>query len=338
MKKMTFIVGIASLAVLAGCSKSDDQTIPTVGSDEIRAVAKALSIDASTQEAKTRAAYTASDAKNLKAYVLTSQTTGDYTTQYAAGTMTFDATDAANIAVGYETNGFTGNKKLPADKSSLFLAALYPATAWGTATTTASYTFTGTQDVMAAPQTEIKKGGTEVAAFAFAHLLTKLDITVKAADADAIAAWGKVQKIEITKVVNGTAFKDKVAVTLADGKALVATAFSQSTSLTSWKTYTSADAEFASQDIALTTSAVPVATTIMAPFTAVEANTDLEVSVTTKTTSGSAQVTKVAITVPAGDTQGKQYTINLNFIAKDIKGTATVATWGSPVVIDKDVE
>lgn len=335
MKKFTFLISIASLTVLTGCSKSGKNELTNVNGGEIRAVARALSIDAST-----RAAYTADHAKGLQAFVLTSQDDGDYTTAYASGTMTFDASDAENTAVGYETFGFTGNTKLPADKSSLYMSALYPASAWSDITTTASFTFNGTQDVMAAPQSTIAKGGTETAAFAFTHLLTKIDITVKADDADAIDAWGDVKKIEITKVSDAASFNDKIAVTLSNGTAVTGLAFSQGSTgkPTSWKTYKTDDSEFTAQSVALTETASPVATTIMAPFTATNAATDLEVAVTTQTAAGSELVTKVAVTVPAGDTQGQQYNVNLNFKAKDIKGTATVATWGRAVDIDQDVE
>ncbi|WP_455591750.1 hypothetical protein [Bacteroides sp.] len=330
----------SALTLLAGCSQND-VTNETIGAgDEIRATARALSMSAETQ-AGTRTAYTATHAKGMQALVLSTQTKDDYTTQYAKGSMTFDGTDAENTSVQYSTTDFTGNSKLPADKSSLYLCALYPYsnTAWSSVGTTASYTFDGRQDVMAAPQKEIAKGGTGdgsaaaagTASFAFKHLLTKIDIKVKADLTEAIAAWGVVKSITVSKVL-GPGFKNVAVVTLADGTAETTSSTAFTGTESSWKTYTAfsgstPDTEFVNQSQALTTTATDAATTMMAPFTATNAASDLELTVVTKTTTGSDYTSKIGVKIPAGDTQGNAYTVTLNFKVTAITGTATVGGW-----------
>lgn len=341
-RNLLFLCG--ALALLAGCSQNDAPDGTTGAGDEIRATARALSMNAETYPG-TRAAYTATDARGMRALVLATQTAGNYATQYAKGSMTFDGADAANTSVEYATAGFTGNSKLPADKSPLYLSALYPydnASAdktWSCTGTTASYTFDGRQDVMAAPQREVAKGGTGdgssaaagTASFAFVHLLTKIDIKVKADLEEAVAAWGVVKSITVSKV-SGSAFKNVAVVTLADATAATASPAAFTGTENVWKTYTAfdgstPDTEFAGQSLALTTAAAPAATTIMAPFTATNAATDLELTVVTKTASGSDYTSTVGVKIPAGDTQGNAYTVTLNFKVSAVTGTATVGGW-----------
>lgn len=349
--KRSYYFLIGGLALLAACTQTDMNDGPVPEGDAIRATARALGMNADTQT-DTRAAYTAVDAKGLKALVLATQTAGDYALNttigtgklYAKGTMTFDAADAEHSSVEYATAGFSGNAKLPADKSPLFLCGLYPSDGafsgkdWSSIGATASYTFDGRQDVMAAAQTKIAKGGTGdgvsaaagTASFAFKHLLTKLDIKVKADIPEAIDAWGVVKSITVSKVLGAASFKNTLAVTLASGTAATGSAFSGAAA--SWKTYAAysgaaPDTEFTGGSVALTTAGVPAATTMLAPFTATNATTDLELTVVTKTATGSDYTSKVGVKIPAGDTQGNAYTVTLNFKVAAITGTATVGGW-----------
>lgn len=349
--KQSYYFLIGGLALLSACSQNDMPDGSAVTGDEIRATARALSMNADTQ-ADTRAAYTATDAKGMKALVLATQTTGDYDLNttigtgklYAKGTMTFDAADAEHSSVEYASSGFEGNAKLPADKSSLFLCALYPSDGafvgkdWSGIGSTASYTFDGTQDVMAAPQKEVAKGATGdgttaaagTASFAFGHLLTKIDIKVKADIAEAAEAWGVVKSVTLSKVLGAASFQNTVSVTLADGTAATGSAFSGS--VPSWKTYAAfagaaPDTEFTGGSVALTTTGTLAATTMLAPFTATNAATDLEFTIVTKNAIGSDYTSKVGVKLPAGDTQGNAYTVTLNFKVASITGTATVDGW-----------
>lgn len=354
MKRLTYMASILLSTLLAGCSQNSE--IETLTEDvEISALAKSLSIDAST-DASTRGAVT--DAKSLKAVVLTSQATGDYALNttigtgklYAKGTMTFNATTPSTTAVTYDAIDFTGNTKLPGDRTNLYMAALYPGVLndWTAIGTTASYVFNGTQDVMAAPQQTVKRNAStasdQVAAFVFGHLLTKIDIKIAADNtggkgADVIAAWGQIQEISITKVLNKTDFFNKATVTLATGKAATTTAFAKDGTInpTEWKTYKADDTEYTGQTTLLTTTPTLVATTMMAPFTATNATTDLELTIKSKTANQSVVTTIVGVKIPAGDTQNKQYSVNLTFKAIDISATAAITAWATSVDVPTDI-
>lgn len=335
---------MALAAMLAGCARDENPGAPA--GEPICAQARTLSIE-------TRAAIPGTSANGLKALVLTSKTSGDYSSPYGKGSMTF-----GNAAVAYAEEGFSGvSRRFPPDGSTLYICALFPysnadAAEWTTAAATASLTFTGKDDVMAAGEDKIAKEEdtdndiTKVAAFAFKHLLTKLDFKVKAEDKEASEAWGNVTAITVSKVLNAGTFKNTVAVTYTDGSATTTSAFS-GTAAGPWKTYTVSDAEFKDQSLALPyapAEAVVASTTLLAPFRAANppaptvATADLVVDVTTKTATGTPVVTSVPVALEAGDTQGKAYTIILNFKAKAISGTATLAEWGKGADSNVDVE
>lgn len=335
---------MALAAVLAGCARDENPGAPA--GDPIRAMARTLSVE-------TRAAVSGTSADGLKALVLTSKTSGNYASLYGKGHMTF-----GSAAVAYAEEGFTGvSRRFPPDGSTLYICALLPfasadAAQWNTEAATASLTFTGKDDVMAAGEDKIAKQEdtdndvTKVAAFEFHHLLTKLDFKVKAEDKEASEAWGNVLAITIGKVQNVETFKNSATVTYTDGSAATASAFS-GTAAGPWKTYTTADAEFKDQSLALPyapAEAVAASTTLLAPFIAANpsaptvATADLVVDVTTKTATGTPVVTSVPVAIEAGDTQGKAYTVVLNFKAKAISGTATIAEWGKGADSNVDVE
>lgn len=336
--KIRFLTVAFAAAMLASCSKdagTDPAPVPG-GPDAIRATAKSLTIETNATPGS-KAAYTGETADGLKAAVYGSKTSGNYSSTYVAGTMTFKAGETQGDAVSFDT-GATGSTSLPADKSSVFLTALYPSDAmWSGLGTTATLTFTGKEDIMASAQSEVAKGGgsesgkAAFATFAFKHLLTRIDVTIQGEDESAVAAWGEVQSVKLT----GT-FKNQVAVTLADGKAATASAFSGSAS--GWTFYTAEDGVPASQ--ALTTAEkTAYATTMTAPFTATGSE-DLTLEVVTKTGSGAPVTSTVKVNVPTEggtDTQGKAYSINLVFKKADISGVATVEGWGTPIDIPQDV-
>ena len=342
MKNQFMMAALAAAALLASCAKdAGTDPVPVPGTpDAIRATAKSLTIETSTMPGS-KAAYTAENADGLKAAVYGSKTTGDYSSTYVSGTMTFKAGTESGDAVAFDT-GATGSTSLPADKSSVFLTALYPSddVTWSALGTTATVTFTGKEDIMASAQSEVAKDGgsggkAAFGTFAFKHLLTRIDVTIKGEDESAVAAWGEVQSVKLTKVKSVATFSNQAAVTLADGTAATGSAFSGSAS--DWSFYTDADAAPVSK--ALTTSQVAYATTMMAPFTAANSG-DLTLEIVTKTASGSAVTSTVDVKVPTDggtDTQGKAYSINLVFKKADISGVATVQGWGTPVDIEQPV-
>lgn len=336
MKNKMILAGFAAAALFAGCSKASIETPPTEG---LAIAAKAaLGVESQVSpmmSSGTRAALTGTSMNGETARVIASITTGNYGTAYADGTMTFAAE-----AVNFNAAGFTGNKTLPGS-GDLFIMSLYPDTGWGTPTTSSSFTFTGIEDVMAAPQNTLTSGGTTQAAFAFVHLLTKVDVNLKADDAAAIDVWGKVTDIKVTEVLSATTFKNAVNVTLAGtDAATLAPASAFTGTATGWKTYTEADAEFTGQTLALTADAALASTTIMAPFTAVATagTVDLQLSVTTENSGGAKIIDVTLPTGSAGNTQGKAIKVTLNFKSTEISGTATVTDWVTVEVPPIDVQ
>lgn len=335
MKKL--YVPVLALLTLASCSKSELANRPVVENDmvEIMATSKALTIE-------TRAPFEGSIASNntLTAVVLGSTTTADYTTRYCDGEMTF--TDDNTTPVSFATN----KQYYPVSDATVYFCALYPTALadWKDIATTAKYTFDGKTDVMAAAEKEGKKStamaGTHPS-FEFKHLLTKLVVKVKAENEAAQNVWGDITGITLVKAMNGDVF-DTAEVTLATGAATTGTAFSDATAdgmafyridAAATPAYTDNAVDATDNKIELTTDAVEVAYSLVAPFTAKNGNTHLVLKVTTKL-DATETVKDVDVILKdaegndyAGDTQGNAFEITLTFKATDIQATATVKDW-----------
>ena len=338
MKKL--YVPVLALLTLASCSKSELANRPVVENDmvEIMATSKALTIE-------TRAPFEGQIAEEnkLTAVVLGSTNTGDYTTRYCDGEMTFsDNTTAASFATP---------QYYPVSDAPIYLCALYPTALadWKDIATTAKYTFDGKTDVMAAAEVSGKKStamaGT-VPSFTFNHLLTKLIVKVKADGDAAVGVWGDITGISLVKANNGDVF-DTAEVTLATGVAATGTAFSNAAAdgmafyridATATPAYTDNAVDDADNKIALTTTAEETAYSLVAPIIAengvkhfaLKVDTKLGETVTTKEVSFDLYKAKVGEEDPAvfsGDTQGKAFEITLTFKATEIVATATVTDW-----------
>ena len=160
MKKV-FLSALA-IAAMASCSKTELSNTPD-GSVEIKAKSTALSIS-------TKSPYegTISSGNPLTAQVLVSKTDGNYTSRYCHGEMTFsdDGTTEASFATP---------QYYPADGSVLYLCGLYPSDlgGWGTVTESASRTFDGKTDIMAAAQQQSSKSEAQTGTYPtmqFKHL------------------------------------------------------------------------------------------------------------------------------------------------------------------------
>lgn len=336
MKKL--YVPVLALLTLASCSKSELANRPVVENDmvEIMATSKALTIE-------TRAPFEGQIASNntLTAVVLGSTTTGDYTTTYCDGEMTF--TDDNTTAASFATPQY-----YPVSDATICLCALYPTALadWKDIATTAKYTFDGKTDVMAAAEVSGKKStamaGT-VPSFTFNHLLTKLIVKVKADGDAAVGVWGDITGISLVKANNGDVF-DTAEVTLATGAAATGTAFSNAAAdgMAFYRidaaAYTDNAVDDADNKIALTTTAEEAAYSLVAPIIAengvkhfaLKVDTKLGETVTTKEVSFDLYKAKVGEEEPAvfsGDTQGKAFEITLTFKATEIVATATVTDW-----------
>lgn len=332
MKKL--YVPVLALLTLASCSKSELANRPVVENDmvEIMATSKALTIE-------TRAPFEGSIASNntLTAVVLGSTTAADYTTTYCDGEMTFiDNTTAASFATP---------QYYPVNDDMVYLCALYPtpATDWQNIGQTATYTFDGKTDVMAAAEVSGKKSTAmagPVPSFTFNHLLTKLIVKVKADGDAAVGVWGDITGISLVKANNGDVF-DTAEVTLATSAAATGTAFSNAAAdgMAFYRidaaAYTDNAVDDADNKIVLTTDAVEAAYSLVAPIIAgnsadhftLKVSTDLDGTPTVKEVSLKLSTADEIPVVFTGDTQGQAFEITLTFKATEIVATATVTDW-----------
>mgnify|MGYP000668825462 CR=1 FL=1 len=326
MKKV-FLSALA-IAAMASCSKTELSNTPD-GSVEIKAKSTALSIS-------TKSPYegTISSGNPLTAQVLVSKTDGKYTSRYCDGEMTFsdDGTTEASFATP---------QYYPADGSVLYLCGLYPSDlgGWGTVTESASRTFDGKTDIMAAAQQQSSKSEAQTGTYPtmqFKHLLTKLVVKLVAEDDAAVTAWGNVTDISLVGVNGSQKPYSKVEVALRDGTAVTGSAFSTTVENFSFYTMTENtynDVAFSAQTLALTKTAANAAYSLVAPITATGTG-DFKLRITTQKDADSPLVNEVAVDLKdtssstfTGDTQGKAFEITLTFKATEIQAKASVKEW-----------
>lgn len=327
MKKV-FLSALA-IAAMASCSKTELSNTPD-GSVEIKAKSTALSIS-------TKSPYegTISSGNPLTAQVLVSKTDGNYTLRYCDGEMTFSDDDTTEAS-------FATPQYYPADGSVLYLCGLYPSDlgGWGTVTESASRTFDGKTDIMAAAQQQSSKSEAQTGTYPtmqFKHLLTKLVVKLVAEDDAAVTAWGNVTDISLVEVNGSQKPYSKVEVTLQDGTAVTGSAFSTTVKNFSFYTMTENaynDVAFSAQTLALTKTAANAAYSLVAPITATGTG-DFKLKITTQKDAESPLVNEVAVDLKdtssstfTGDTQGKAFEITLTFKATEIQAKASVKEWG----------
>lgn len=322
MKKILFTVLAA--AALVGCTKENSGV--TYADNEILASATTLSVDAITK------APVDGYGNGFLARVPISQTDGDYATEY--GTAAFmKFTDATN-AVGFvSSDGSTSAAKFYPANGSVYLCGLFPATTWTMNGTKASFTFNGSQDVMAAPQVTSTKADApdSYKILAFKHLLTQITVKFNAETEEDAKAWGNITGLELLSAENGEVkLANQATVTLKDGTA----EFSGTTgtgfyAVTGGTTYS--DIEYSSTAIPVD-NATAVAYTMCAPVKA-DGNTGAEYKL--KITSASNATETVDINLKQSgnsadfvdSTAGYSFNIELTFKATEIKAIATITPW-----------
>lgn len=336
MKKNLFFT-LATAALLASCSSENDElfnTTPEGQSDELTEIklsATSLSVDAdASQKAATRAAFegTISSSNKLLALVPASAAGTDYTDVFGGGSShgTIEFADQNN-EFGYNTP-----KYYPVDGSNVYFCGLYPSEGWTSISTTASYIIDGKSDVMHAHEVNCNKLKLTVGtpALEFNHLLTKLDIIAKGDDA-VQAAWGKITALKLTKVLGTTLESPKrtLKVTLTDGT----TVYEGDTGeLSCYLIADDSEVAAGGKEVTIENNDTKKAYVLAPAVTAVATSHEYELEVTTekiktpvtvkvnlKTTAGTEDFT--------GDTQGKAFTVTLNFKATEIKVKAEVAQW-----------
>lgn len=324
MKK--YLLFAFSLCLLSACGSDEGISPENTEQVPIMLSAKSLSIGV-----ETKAPYiltTPNADTTLVARVISSQATGNYSTLYSDGSMTF----VSAAKVGY-TGTPTGTNYYPANDALLYFSGLHPSADWTlSGTNQASRTFNGSIDVMYAKEVSAKKT-TSPAALAFDHLLTLLHVSVKAADAAAITAWGNITKIELTQA-GENAVKGKVEVTMGT---TLSSSFSVVSEVTVIPFYTASESdeviaygstEFTSQT--LTTSEALAAYSMVEAITA-DGTKDYTLKIYSANNTAGTSV-DIGLKGTGGSnftstTQGKSFDIALTFSTTAIEATATVAAW-----------
>ena len=210
MKKL--ILSLAAVAALASCATNENET-PVLGNDDpVEIKVGYASLEATT---KTPFEGTISGTNKLVAKVMASKVSGNYTT----------ANLLTNGVIEFLTNetkayGFNTPVYYP-DNNPVYLIGMYPTDEFGSWTVdamTATRKIDGKSDIMFATEQQTTKATNGEAVLTFNHLLTKLDISIKADGEEDQEAWKgqSITKIELLKAGDATP-SSQVAVTIADG-------------------------------------------------------------------------------------------------------------------------
>lgn len=325
MKKL--ILSLAALAALASCSSNEEnENLEINNNDPVE-----IKVGRASLEATTKAPFEGeiSGTKTLTAKVMGSRVSKDYTSTNiipnADGDITFK--DNGTSAYGFDPAAyFEGN-------ADAYLCGLYPATGWGSISTTAQITFDGNDDVMAAKEVTAEKGE-DAPTLEFLHKLTKLMIQFKSEDG-APGQWGNVTKIELTKV--GAVEPANVAtVTLATGE--VTFSGTMATPCYVWNTaYT--ETKFEGQTIALPDNSMAEAINgayVLCQPTTATGTSDYTLKVYTANMTSGVDVPINCDTT--GDTTGKEITVTLTFKTTQITAKATVKDWENGGTATGDVQ
>lgn len=324
--KQLFVLLLA-VAAMVSCSKNESVTGPDVPADGVEIKASSM---VRTIESKAPFEGAISATQNLTAKVLISTVTGDYSSPIHNGTLTF--TQAGT------STGFTPAVYYPSSTadSPVYLVGLYPSTGWGNVQNSneIEYTFDGSQDVMAAAEVSGTKALAQAdthPAFTFNHLLTKLNLSVKAESAEAAAAWGKVTEITLEQAGEKTP-KNQMKVALNTGTATFPYEGTGTFSFYAKDGDAYTDNAFTAQAKELTTDLTEIAYALVAPITA-DGTKDFKLRVKTQKGSEAEVISMVDIDLTAkegstlGDTKGQAFALTLTFKATEITPSATVADW-----------
>ena len=213
MKKL--ILSLAALAALASCSSNEEtENLGINNNDPVE-----IKVGRASLEATTKAPFEGeiSGSNTLEAKVMASKTSGNYTTGNLLtdgdGTIVFE--NNGTSAFGFNTPVYYP------DNNAVYLIGMYPDDGtdnWAVDATTATRKIDGKSDIMFATQQQTTKTTNGEAVLTFKHLLTKLDISIKANGVEDQEAWKgqQITKIELLKAGDATP-SSQVAVTIADG-------------------------------------------------------------------------------------------------------------------------
>lgn len=329
MKRFLFLFTvIAALMNFTSCSNNDDPAgVDPNQPVEIKVGGRALDVVAST-----RAPFEGITASNtLTAKVMASETSSKY------GTADVLHDDFMNF--GAAAVGFTDPKAFPHATTPVYLVGLYPSTTWTAVANDneTSFTFTGTEDVMASTEVETVKDDVVFnthKSLTFHHLLTRLNLIVKAKDADAQTAWGGVTLLQVVSPNNVATVK-------------LGTGSETPTSVAPTTTFIGGNQNFnfctVGTDAVYCSTSSPQALPLTAPTEAQSyalvapqdntATTPIKYTIKIRTEEYNAQDRSVDVTLMesgnafVGSTAGQMFEIVLTFTTTNIEAKATVKPW-----------
>ena len=363
MKKYNYILLLFLISIYA--CQNDLSELPSSKGEAIMVSAN-VSLPATT-----RAAYnseTPTSDKPFDAMVWASTTTCDF--PYNDNS----PDNGSNGVVGYHAtvNFQNGSNQLmrdgvvyPSDNRDVYFIGLYPNSGWsdnhnGNSNTSTSFTISGKEDVMYAPQvTGHKNASTDPThpSLHFFHLLTWLRIEVYAENASVASSWGKLTDLKLTNQQRtlGIALSSTVPDTSSDdfatrlGNVATKVSFSGATDVLSFYA-TGTDNAFGTEypsGYTLTTEPTEVAYVLCQPVSATEEISELPTNeyVLQLTTEHRSNVTvnvdlkTASETWFTGSTMGHQFVLKLKLCAGGyISASASVTDWVTGGYVTHDVE
>lgn len=319
--------------VFSGCSKGELNPTPP----DLKAETIALRSSISSMHPVSRSPFmgTLSADNQLTARVLASETSLDYTSLYANGSMTFGTPTAA---VAYNTTGFSGNESFPDEGEALiYLFGLTPSEGWSVASNTASITLSGKEDLMTANEVSTNKKKVrehDYATLAFEHHLTLLEIAVHTENQDAVTKWEKVTGIKLTKTTTSQV-ESRAVVDLSAGTVTLDTP--QNSQKCYGLSVASGTATYSDTEYAGTTlvggESKSVAYSLISPVKATALDKEYTFIITTSK-GGIEKTSTVAIDLNdkmgnpfVGSTAGYSFIVTFYFQNGNIKAAATVKDW-----------
>ena len=357
MKNSHYILLFLSISILS--CQNDSSEVPPSSGEPIRVSA---SINMPTL---TRSAYnlgTPTFDKQFDAMIWASTTSCNFPYNHHS------PNNGSNGIVGYHTtvNFQNGTYQLtrddlyyPSDNSNVYFVGLYPNSGWvddhdGGSNVSTSFTYTGKEDVMYAPQvTGHKNASTSPThpSLHFFHLLTWLRVEVYVENDDVANTWGDLQSMTLhgmntTLEIDVSSVPDVSSADFATRQGNIASkvSFSSPSSLHLWTT--DDDTEFTGQSYRLTSSPTEIAYVLCQPVNATAGTdgnrtneyvlqlstanrTGITVNVDLKTAEG---------TWFEGSTMGRQFIITLRFTESGyVSASASVTDWITGGYIQTDV-
>ncbi len=335
MKKTLIAAPLFAAAVLAACNKETVSQTPQTGTsdNEIKLAVSSISVDV-------KSAYDATTpgADNPLFARVYASSNADFSGPEYGDTEGYMNFTSNNLTGFIDAEKKSTPKYYDAD-ADVHLAGFYPAVSaegskkWAissaSGTPTATFTFNGDDDVMVTDIITVNKNSATAARdLKFQHLLTQLELKVKAGSSAASTEWGGLYDIQLAKV-GGADPDNTVTVTYPAGGSRQA-AFSGAA--TTGVGFISGEDYTQEKPYILTTTETSVGYILCEPVT--DASTsDEDYTIILQTEGRGEQTIPVELKKKdktesfEGNTAGYKFTVTLTFNVNEIQATATIEPW-----------